>query len=531
MIKLSQDNTRRVLDIHGWSGVVLGLLLYAVICTGTVAVFSEEISNWSSPLAGETVEGFPVGFDEVFQRLYAEVDPRWREEVAAFVAHGGRIYLRFEGELEAQDEDAGHHQHYGVEYQIDGNTLEVLKRTEGLEEELAASREAGALADFFVDLHVRLHLPNPWGLFLTGVLGLGMMVAALTGFVVHRHLIREAFTIRRNKEALLRSRDAHVIAGTWSLPFAFVLAFTGSFFSFASSVGLPAMAMVVFSGDQERALAEVFNVHEPYDESPAAVANIDGMLADASRRGGADAVFISMNYVGRKDAFARVFTRVEEGHLSGRAFDYSAASGAFLYENPVLVGKQPSAGNSVAALMTPLHFGHFAGWVSKAVWFALGFAGAYVTLTGMLLWTFRRAERPAWQRMSGAVHWMGYGLPLAMVLTAHGFFWARAIEAPVGQVQWAVFWATAVVAAIVVKALSAQHARHWMVRFTGVGLLLLPLSRWLCDGISWVQALSYGQHVVPSLDMALLLAGGFCLWPRSNRKAEHDVVSSAEATA
>ena len=79
--------------------------------------------------------------------------------------------------------------------------------------------------------------------------------------------------------------------------------------------------------------------------------------------------------------------------------------------------------------------------------------------------------------MSGAVHWMGYGLPLAMVLTAHGFFWARAIEAPVGQVQWAVFWATAVVAAILVKTLSAQHARHWMVRFTGVGLLLLPLSR------------------------------------------------------
>lgn len=527
MIKLSQDNTRRVLDIHGWSGILLGLLLYAVICTGTVAVFSDEISNWSSPLSGEAVDGFPTGFNAVFKRLYEEVDPRWREEVDAFVAHGGRIYLRFEGELESEQE--GHHEHYGVEYQIDGNTLEVLKRTEGLDHERAAAREAGALAEFFVDLHVRLHLPNPWGLFLTGVLGLGMMLAALTGFVVHRHLIREAFTIRRNKEALLRARDAHVIAGTWSLPFAFVLAFTGSFFSFASSVGLPAMAMVVFSGDQERALAEVFNRHEPYDDTPAALANVDTMLADASARGGAKAVFISMNYVGRADAFARVFTQVEPGQLSGRAFDYAAASGEFLHENPVLVGKQPSAGNTVAALMTPLHFGHFAGWVSKAVWFALGFAAAYVTLSGMLLWTLRRAQRRAWQRMAGVVSWMGYGLPLAMVLTAHAYFWVRASGVAVGSVQWAVFWAAAVAAALMIGLGSQARARAWMIRLSGAALLLLPLSRWLCDGPSWASALNHGQQVVVSVDLALLVAGGFCLWPRSRRRG--GFVPVAEATS
>ncbi len=510
MITLSQQRTREVLDIHGWSGVLLGLLLYAVICTGTVAVFSDEIGNWSSPLASEAGHGFPPGFNQLVQQLYTEVDPRWREEIDAFVADGGRIYLRFEGELEHPGEE-GHHEHYGVEYQIDGHSLEVLKRTQGDLETLAASREARALADFFVDLHVRLHLPNPWGLFVTGVLGLGMMIAAITGFVVHRHLLREAFTIRRNKEALLRSRDAHVIAGTWSLPFAFVLAFTGSFFSFASSVGLPAMAMVVFAGDEERALAEVFNVYEKHDESPAPLADFDKILVDASERGGAAAEFITMRYAGRQDAFVRVFTPAPEGHLSGRAFDYSGATGEFLRENPVLVGKQPSAGNAVASLMTPLHFGHFAGWVSKAVWFALGFATAYVTLTGMLLWTLRRADQRSWQRMAGVVHWMGYGLPLSMVLTAHGFFWARAADLLVSTTQWVVFWAAAGLSMGLVLALPNDQVRRWLLRLSGVALLLLPLSRWLCGGLSWPSALAHGHHVIVSVDMALILAGVFCL--------------------
>ncbi len=520
MIKLSQQRTREVLDIHGWSGILLGLLLYAVICTGTMAVFSDEISNWSSSLHGEAVDGFAPGFNDVFQSLYQDVDPRWREDIDAFVAHGGRIYLRFEGEREHAGGEAEKHEHYGVEYQIDGNSLEVLKRTEGLAEDLSAAREAGALAEFFVDLHVRLHLPNPWGLFLTGVLGLGMMVAALTGFVVHRHLIGEAFTIRRNKEALLRARDAHVIAGTWSLPFAFVLAFTGSFFSFATSVGLPAMAMVAFAGDQERAVAELFSRHEAYDDTAAPIANIDSLFADAAERGGAQAVFVSMHYAGRADAFARVFTRAEEGHLSARAFDYSAATGEFLRENPVLVGKAPSAGNAVASLMTPLHFGDFAGWVSKAVWFALGFAAAYVTLTGMLLWTLRRGERPAWQRMSRLVHWMGYGLPWAMAMTAHAFFWGRAGAMGVGQVQWSVFWSTAAVAAVLVALSGTAVARRWMIRLCGLSLLLLPLSRWLCDGMSWATALQHGQGVIVSVDMALMIAGLFCLRPARRRAAQ-----------
>src|SRR3546814_12476134 len=85
------------------------------------------------------------------------------------------------------------------------------------------------------------------------------MVAAVSGFLMHRHLLRELFTLRRRRGDLLSKRDAHAVAGSWNLLFSFLLAFTGSFFSFATSFGVPVMAMVAFNGDQAKAF-ETFQI-------------------------------------------------------------------------------------------------------------------------------------------------------------------------------------------------------------------------------------------------------------------------------
>ena len=40
MIHLPKEETKLMVAVHGWSGIVLGLLLYAVVLTGMVAVFA-----------------------------------------------------------------------------------------------------------------------------------------------------------------------------------------------------------------------------------------------------------------------------------------------------------------------------------------------------------------------------------------------------------------------------------------------------------------------------------------------------------
>ena len=63
--------------------------------------------------------------------------------------------------------------------------------------ERAAAWETSALRQFLVDLHVQLYLPDPWGLILTGILGLMMMAAVISGVLMHRHLIRDLFVAER----------------------------------------------------------------------------------------------------------------------------------------------------------------------------------------------------------------------------------------------------------------------------------------------------------------------------------------------
>lgn len=508
MIKLSQQRTKTLLAIHGWSAVFLGLLLYAVIVTGVASVFAEEISDWSSPLAQDVKDPYPAGTDGALRKLAASIDPQFHEEMFFFPRAGGRLYAFFHRHETDAD---GKPIERGVAAEIDPLTLQVIARREGTGDEIEHGDVADALAHFMVDMHVRLHVPDPWGLLLTGVLGLAMMVAALSGFLVHRHLLRELFTLRRwrgkNHDPLLPTRDAHVIAGTWNLPFAFILAFTGSYFSFASAFGIPAMAMVAFGGDQEQMIAAIVGNPPQRDTAPAVTANLDAVIADARQRAGVEPSFVMVSNWNRADALITVFLEPAEGALTSPSYVYQGTSGRFQYEKPVL-GRVPSAGGTLAALMGPLHFGHFAGVLSKAVWFALGFAGAYVTLSGLNLWVQRRSDQPAWRPLARAVQWVGYGLPLALIATAYAYFPLRAAGSAVQDAMMQTFLGVAALAALIAwQARQIDDARRRLVALTALGLLGLPLLRWSCGGLGWIEALARGLVVIPALDIAFIIAG------------------------
>ncbi|MDO9452272.1 MAG: PepSY-associated TM helix domain-containing protein [Stagnimonas sp.] len=507
MIALSQPRTKDLLAIHGWSGVFLGLLLYAVILTGVVSVFAHEIGEWSAPLPHATHELPAQGLDAAIRKASAEVPAEFHEDLFFFSDTAGRIRAFFHKD----DHRNGQPEARGVEFDIDPVTLKVLDRREGWADDIRDHNVPSALADFFVELHVSLHLPNPWGLLVTGILGLAMLVAAVTGFLVHRHLIRELFTLRKKKDPLLVKRDAHVIAGTWNLPFAFVLAFTGSYFSFAGAFTIPAVAMVAFGGDQEKLIETVVGVTVPEDKTPATFGNLDAMLADARSRSGAEPGFVTVEHYGRADAHVTVSMLPPEGKLAGATFIYDGDSGAFVQQKPTL-GLVPSIGNDLFVLMGPLHFGNFAGLWSKAVWFALGFAGAYVTLTGMLLWTTRRQEQPGWGKLARAAHWMGYGLPLALATVPLARFAAPLLDVDVRALQNGTFIAAVVLASgIALRVRNLDSLRRVLLAGTGIALLVAPLLRWISGGPGWITAFENGLATVIALDLAVLLAGALCL--------------------
>lgn len=516
MLKLKQQTTQTLLALHGWGAVIFGLLLYWVILTGTIAVFADDINDWASPLPASLPTTFPEGTDAMLRRAAAEVDAKYLDELIVFTTAGGRIRAFFHTHGEGADGE--HPEEEGVLFVFDPASGEVLQRLEGRQSEIEAQSSFGKLGHFFVEWHVQLHVPSPWGLMLTGMLGLSLMVACVSGFAMHRHLIKDAFLRRRRGDDVLSRKDAHVMASTWNLPFAFILAFTGSFYSLAGAFAIPAIAMVAFGGDQEKLIETVQGLPPADDPRPADMANIDAMLEDV-RALGHRSRFITVDHWGRRDAVISIFPWQAEGELLPKAYAFDAISGENLGEKPSL-GQRSSLGSDLVALMGPLHFGNFAGWLSKSVWFALGFAGAYVCVSGLTLWARRREASKKWQHLLRATLWSTWGLPLALTASAAAFLLHQAglIAGLVEPLMFKAFGIVLLISALVAWCIpSADGARRLLAALLGAALLAMVPLRLALGGPGWSSAFSGGLAAVWALDIALLLSGGWLLLSHCRR--------------
>lgn len=522
MIHLPKDETKAMVAVHGWSGILLGLLLYAVVLTGTAAVFAEEIGIWSAGhVASQSAFERPMA--NTMRALGARTPAKYHEAIDLFEVGDHDLGAFFH----RHEMDKGQPISRGIFYVV-GKDGQVTHSQAGTDETVFGPRNDNALSAFLVDTHVRLHVPNPWGLLLTGIVGLSMLVAAVSGLLIHRHLFKDIFTLRRKANPVLVNRDRHSVAGTWSLPFAFILAFTGSFFSFFGTIGVPIVAMAAFGGNVEALNEAVFGTPGKPDARPAVIGNFDRITSDAITRAGAIPTFIAVENFGRADAKVTTYHPPKSGGLAPISLLYDGASAQFNQVKP-LIGPKPSAGGTLAAIMSPLHFGNFAGMLSKAIWFGLGFAMCYVTYTGIRLWLVRREDGGRsldWLDRSLVI--VGLGLPVALLAATAAFL----VTMPLGS---AAYWTpTGFVIASVILIIAGflwptgAGFAHLLQGGTATIMLALPPLRLLTGGPGWVTAIAVGQPVIVALDLAFLLVGGGMAW-RSVR-ARRSVTNAAAHT-
>lgn len=516
MKSLSQAQLKRLTAVHGWSGIVLGFLLYAVVVTGTVVVFESEISSWSV--------GGPRGVDKITASLDDKVRPLIEKVSKGYQLETG-IWVNERGHLivfphaHAKNPATGHMGDIGTMFHVDPQNGDILERHEGFIWDNEKAWVPSALSRFLVDLHVQLYVPDPWGLILTGVLGLTMMAAGVTGFLLHRHLIRDLFVPVRQGERLVTSRDRHILAASWSLPFAFLLGFTGSFYSFAGSVGFPLLSAVAFGGDQEAMSEALFEPPVAVDETRIPMVDLDKIIVKSSEIAGSGPTFIGISNYGRADSRIRVWHYPPPGSLMYVQHAFNGASGEFLGQRP-FVGTEPSTASDLAALMSPLHFGHFAGILSKSVWVGLGAAMSFVIISGLRLWIRRRQDEPLWQGFARATTVVAYGLPAAIL----GCSYAYLLALPAADPFW---WTPAgfvlTSAAGIVLGFIVKDDRRLASLFRvaiGVACAGLPVMRMATGGTSWADALALGHGAVLSIDFLLLVGGGTLLYWSLRRKSE-----------
>ncbi|MEM1138680.1 MAG: PepSY-associated TM helix domain-containing protein [Pseudomonadota bacterium] len=508
MLSLKQNVTKRLVAVHGWSGVVLGLLLYVVLLTGAVAVFDYEIATWSTDRVDARM-ALADNATDIIETALTEVGVSEVERLNVSFAHTGEAVVYLHG-LPNPDPDES--RSVSMRVKIDPKTGEPTETLVGAEADIF-EHQARILERFLVDLHVRLHVPEPWGLFLTGILGLVMMVASISGFVIHRHLFKDLFVPERPGKRLVSFRDRHALAGTWGLPFAVVLAFTGTFYSFALSLGLPVVSLVAFGGDREAAIEAVIGGGAHGEIAPAAMTDLNALIARSeAAAGNKPSPGFQIHHWGLEDGEITVFHSARTGGLLADSRKYALATGEYLGPS-IILGQQPSAGAAAVELMAPLHFGHFGGFVSKLVWVGLGGALSFVTITGLQLWARKRQDEALWRFFDRVIGIVGYGLPIAMVGAAYGFFLALALGDPEVWTPWAFIIVSGVCIAVglAVRRLDLLSAIYR--GSLGLGCFCLPLVRLEVGGSGWVEALAAGRPMIPTLDVFFFLTGlGYLVW-------------------
>ncbi|MGJ8685742.1 MAG: PepSY-associated TM helix domain-containing protein [Nonlabens sp.] len=513
MIKVTKDITRRLLDVHGWSGIILGLALYAVVLTGSIVVFAHEIGVWS--ISGNTSNnGISQGLDKRLAELSSQVLDEYLEEVVIQKNAADHLIVFFH--QHAQNEQ-GQLRDKGVRFVLEPKQLKVVSKHEGFQESMPPITSS-LLEQFFVDLHITLHAPDPIGLYLTGILGLVLLASAVSGVILHRHIILDMFLSPRRSNPLLNARDRHNLAGTWSIPFSIILAFTGAFFSFALTLGLPVIAMTAFGGDQQKAIETIIGEPAIVDASPQPFVGVDTIInqSSSSSLGGSNPSVIVVRNWGRADADVLATHEPAEGKLFGENHQFKGVSGEYIGEKPA-IGKVSSISSSLINLIGALHFGTFSGILSRIIWLSLGLATCYVTLTGLQLWFKRREGSNSWKKLSLAIPTVGYGLPIAMAGSSFGFLFSFANHQTTNVNDFTVNGfliggGLSITLAFLIR--SNIHLSKALQGLLGVSLILMPLFRMQFSGQYWLQEPGAINAIVLWLDIAFISLG--CLMALSS---------------
>ena len=511
---------QRLTAIHGWSGILVGIFLYWVIFTGAIAVIADDLNDWAEPLAKSQEIQIADGTDSLLRRLSQQVKPEYIDDVFIFATSDKRQQVFFHTHKELED---GSHADIGELFIIDPTNGEIIEQAEGTLAQASSQLNTGKLGRFIVEWHVQLHVPAPYGLILTGALGLALLLACLSGIFMHRHLIRDAFIRRRRQADLLSKKDTHTVASTWNLPFTIILSFTGSFFSLAGAFAIPVIAIIAFGGDQEL-LLETVQGTPVVNERPAELQNIDPMLAKTVEESGAAVRFAEITHWGRADSRVTIHNWVEDGALLNQQYAFNGTTGEFLGPQTA-IGQQPSLGNDLIALMGPLHFGHFAGWASKLLWLLMGIASAYAAISGMNLWTKRRQQVPLWRRFYRLNLASTWGLPLALIAVSILFLISHSghITGPVEPRMFALFGAIiATLVVVVMLPIRASVVRSQLMLLNIAGLLCLPFLRIILLQPSVdAQTVSFNSLMIDGLCISAAIVIGLSLFRNSYRSGEN----------
>ena len=292
--------------------------------------------------------------------------------------------------------------------------------------------------------------------------------------------------------------------GLWSLPFTFILAFTGTILGLLGLIS-PILALAAFDGDVQKATDAVLGPRAEITGERAPIYPMNELLNKAYiDLPDADIQFIQIDGAGDKGGVIK-FTGYHSKHLSNlETVTYSTVSGETIHQGS-FIGKGPF--QRIFAAVTPLHYVLF-GSVWLKLCYALAALGACgLIITGNMLWLERRGHG-----MQHTLSKLTLGICGGLVLATCALFPTSQIlyAFKLGEMHhhveelsfWGV-WGLAIISPFIWN--NGFRLSHWMLRISACLLLLTLLADGLIHGRWFWQTSGWNFYIQAGLIFFALL--------------------------
>lgn len=362
-MNMVRDGARQSMAwLHGWTGLLLGHILFIMCLAGTLSVFRPEIGRWMRPeISGPADPNRAILAAAQWLSTHSSGSTGWY-----LAAPDGRSNI--------------------VEATYDSGGAYLSKALDPVSGAPVARDTLGG--EFFYRLHFELELPYPWGRLLASLAAMLMLVAIVTGIIAHKRFFKDIFTFRPAKGQ--RSwLDGHNALGVLSLPFHIMITFTGLLT--LASLNMP-WGMTAAYGDNLTALYTDLipgAVSRAASGTKAPLAPIGPMLDQAERYFGAP---VGRAYIFNPGDTAAIVTLYQ---VERKAIGYLPAEMSFDGATGRLMKAWTERRTGVRTYQTiyGLHMAHFAPVLTRWLYFLGGAMLSLAIASGMILWIVKRRER------------------------------------------------------------------------------------------------------------------------------------------
>ncbi|AHL76296.1 peptidase [Stutzerimonas stutzeri] len=494
--------------LHTWCGLLLGWVLFAIFLTGTLAVFDKEINWWMQPELADHSPS-PAAAANLAQRWLMEKHPdesNWNISLPTDRSPDLSVSV-------------GERRRGAGSTQLDPQTSEIVEPRETVG------------GNFFFRFHYTLHMPRTIGVWAVGVAAMAMLVALISGIIIHKKIFKEFFTFRPAKGQ--RSwLDGHNASAVLLLPFHLMITYTGLAIFFL--VYMPAAVDALYDGDrqayfrdaQPARAAEQGQREQQAAQGEQAARNEQNPRGNQAARGeqapreaqtgrgetarGEGRARTAAAPAAPLIALGEIVSRAEahygEGMIGGLAVSNPGRANAQVTARPVLGNRieltkgegivfngvtgeliktpEPSGASQLTQrVMAGLHFAQFGGYPMRWLYFICGMVSCGMIATGLVLYTVKqRKQSKANPHFLRVVESLNVAVVAGLSLACIALLWGNRLlpAALEGRQDWELrvffgIWALSWLHGWVRKPLRAWREQIFASAVLALGLPLLDL--------------------------------------------------------